>query len=86
MLTFDDEGGRAGAVAGRLHGLLEELGVYVPEKRPWLPHVTVLRFREAPGLSRLCRTWEQLFRPMRLFTSHGCVPAGRSTKFWNRSS
>ena len=50
MLTFDDEGGRAGAVAGRLHGLLEDLGVYVPEKRPWLPHVTVLRFREAPGL------------------------------------
>ena len=26
------------------------------------------------------------FRPTRLFTSHGCVPAGRSTKSWNRSS
>jgi 2'-5' RNA ligase len=50
MLTFDDEGERAAAVAERLHGLLEELGVYEREKRPWLPHVTVLRFREAPGL------------------------------------
>jgi 2'-5' RNA ligase len=50
MLTFDDEGERAAAVAGRLHGLLEELGVYEREKRPWLPHLTVLRFREQPGL------------------------------------
>jgi 2'-5' RNA ligase len=50
MLTFDDDGGRATEVAERLHGLLEELGVYEPEKRPWLAHVTVLRFREAPGL------------------------------------
>jgi 2'-5' RNA ligase len=50
MLTFDDDGKRAAAVAERLHGLLEELGVYEREKRPWLPHVTVLRFREAPGL------------------------------------
>jgi 2'-5' RNA ligase len=50
MLTFDDDGGRAAAIADRLHGLLEELGVYERERRPWLPHVTVLRFREAPGL------------------------------------
>jgi 2'-5' RNA ligase len=50
MLTFDDEGKRATALAERLHGLLEGLGVYEREKRPWLPHLTVLRFREAPGL------------------------------------
>jgi 2'-5' RNA ligase len=50
MLTFDDEGRRTTAVAERLHGLLAELGVYEPERRRWLPHVTVLRFREAPGL------------------------------------
>jgi 2'-5' RNA ligase len=50
MLTFDDEGKRAAAVAERLHGLLEELGVYEREKRQWLPHLTVLRFREPPGL------------------------------------
>jgi len=50
MLTFDDEGGRAGALAGRLHERLEELGVYRREERPWLTHLTVLRFRERPRL------------------------------------
>ena len=29
---------------------LAELGVYEPERRTWLPHVTVLRFRERPRL------------------------------------
>jgi 2'-5' RNA ligase len=50
MLTFDDEGGAATAVAERLHEGLEELGVYRREARPWLPHVTVLRFLERPRL------------------------------------
>jgi RNA 2',3'-cyclic 3'-phosphodiesterase len=44
MLTLDDEGGRATALARRLHAGLEELGVYRREARPWLPHLTVLRF------------------------------------------
>ncbi len=50
MLTFDDEGGRAAALAADLHGRLDALGVYEPERRRWLPHVTVLRFRERPRL------------------------------------
>jgi 2'-5' RNA ligase len=50
MLTFDDEGGRATALAGRLHGALEALGLYRREDRPWLAHLTVLRFRERPRL------------------------------------
>jgi len=50
MLTFDDEGGKAAALAAGLHGRLEALGVYEPERRRWLPHVTVLRFRERPRL------------------------------------
>ena len=50
MLVFDDEGGRATALAGALHERLEQLGVYRREQRPWLPHVTVLRFRERPRL------------------------------------
>jgi 2'-5' RNA ligase len=50
MLTFDDENGRAGALARDLHARLEALGVYEPERRRWLPHVTVLRFRERPRL------------------------------------
>lgn len=50
MLVFDDEGGRAGTVAADLHERLERLGVYTREARPWLPHVTVLRFRRQPRL------------------------------------
>ena len=50
MLTLADEAGAATALARRLHGDLEELGVYRREARAWLPHVTVLRFRERPRL------------------------------------
>jgi 2'-5' RNA ligase len=50
MLVLDDEDGRATAFAGRLHERLEALRLYVRESRPWLPHVTVLRFRERPRL------------------------------------
>jgi len=50
MLKLDDEGGAAAGLACRLHGDLEQLGVYRREARPWLPHVTVLRFRERPRL------------------------------------
>jgi 2'-5' RNA ligase len=50
MLTLDDEEGRGAAIAGDLRRLLEERGLYRPERRPWLPHVTVLRFRERPRL------------------------------------
>ena len=50
MLTFDDEDGRGAGLADDLFGRLEALGVYRREARPWLPHVTVLRFRERPRL------------------------------------
>jgi 2'-5' RNA ligase len=50
MLTFDDADGRAAALAADLHERLAALGVYEPERRKWLPHVTVLRFRKRPGL------------------------------------
>jgi 2'-5' RNA ligase len=50
MVVLEDDGGKAGALAGDLFARLERLGVYTPEKRPWLPHVTVLRFRRRPGL------------------------------------
>jgi len=50
MLTCDDDGGRAEALAEDLHRRLEALGVYERERRRWLPHVTVLRFRERPRL------------------------------------
>ena len=51
MLTLDDEGNRGRALAERLFDGLEALGVYRREARPWLPHVTVLRFRERPRLA-----------------------------------
>jgi 2'-5' RNA ligase len=50
MLVCDDEAGRAGALATDLQERLERLGVYRREARPWLPHLTVGRFRERPGL------------------------------------
>jgi RNA 2',3'-cyclic 3'-phosphodiesterase len=50
MVVFEDEGGAATALASYLHGRLQRLGVYRPERRPWLPHVTVVRFRQQPRL------------------------------------
>ncbi|HWL32506.1 MAG TPA: RNA 2',3'-cyclic phosphodiesterase [Gaiellaceae bacterium] len=50
MLTLGGEVGAAATLADRLHAELAGLGVYRPEARPWLPHVTVLRFRERPRL------------------------------------
>jgi RNA 2',3'-cyclic 3'-phosphodiesterase len=50
MLVFDDEHARAAALAEDVHGRLERLGIYEREQRPWLPHATVVRFRERPRL------------------------------------
>lgn len=59
MLVLRDGDGSAVTLAADLHGRLEQLGVYRAERRPWLPHVTVLRFQErprlAPGLPQLGR-------------------------------
>jgi RNA 2',3'-cyclic 3'-phosphodiesterase len=46
MLTLTDEGGAATRLANDLERRLEQLGLYRRERRPWLPHVTVVRFRE----------------------------------------
>ena len=51
MLVLRDPSGEATRLANGLHARLEELGVYEREARPWLPHVTVLRFRERPRLA-----------------------------------
>lgn len=50
MLVLGDEGGAAAALAGDVQERLEALGVYRREGRPWLPHLTVARFRERPQL------------------------------------
>ena len=51
MIVFDDADGRAVALATLVADGLERLGVYERERRPWLPHLTVLRFRRPPRLS-----------------------------------
>jgi RNA 2',3'-cyclic 3'-phosphodiesterase len=50
MLVLEDESGRAAQLAGDLQQRLERLGVYRREARPWLPHITVARWRERPRL------------------------------------
>lgn len=50
MVVLDDATGEGIRLAGRAFDGLEALGVYKREKRPWLPHVTVVRFRSPPRL------------------------------------
>jgi 2'-5' RNA ligase len=50
MLVLEDEDDRATRIAEQLHEHLEAIGVYRRERRPWLPHLTVVRFRERPRL------------------------------------
>jgi RNA 2',3'-cyclic 3'-phosphodiesterase len=50
MLVLDDEGAQAALLAGDVQERLEGLGVYRREDRPWLPHLTVARWRRRPRL------------------------------------
>jgi len=50
MLVLEDDGGHAALLAGDVQERLERLGVYRLEGRPWLPHLTVARWRERPRL------------------------------------
>jgi RNA 2',3'-cyclic 3'-phosphodiesterase len=51
MLVLDDERGAAAALAADVGKRLERLGVYKVERRPWLAHLTVVRFRKAQRLA-----------------------------------
>jgi RNA 2',3'-cyclic 3'-phosphodiesterase len=51
MLVLGDEAGRGAAFAADLAERLEALGLVGREARPWLAHVTVVRFRTQPRLS-----------------------------------
>ena len=50
MIVFDDVGGGATALAEDVQERMERLGVYRREDRPWLPHLTMLRFHTRPRL------------------------------------
>jgi 2'-5' RNA ligase len=50
MVVLADEGCVAAELQARLTARLVSLGAYRPERRRWLAHVTVARFRERPRL------------------------------------
>jgi 2'-5' RNA ligase len=50
MVVLAETGDRTARLADDLQRRLAELGVYEREARPWLPHVTVARFRTRPRL------------------------------------
>jgi 2'-5' RNA ligase len=50
MIACDDVGGAGAALAADLGERLERIGVYRREQRPWLAHITVVRFRDRPSL------------------------------------
>lgn len=50
MLELRDPTGCAASLAAGLHERLAALLLYRPETRPWLPHVTVVRYRDRPRL------------------------------------
>jgi 2'-5' RNA ligase len=51
MIVLDDVNGAATALANDVAERLQRLAVYRREARPWLPHVTVLRFKERAGVA-----------------------------------
>jgi 2'-5' RNA ligase len=50
MLVLNDAEGAAMRLAEDLQERLELAGTYKRERRPWLPHLTVARFRDRPQL------------------------------------
>jgi RNA 2',3'-cyclic 3'-phosphodiesterase len=50
MVVLEDRTREAGRLAERAFKRLEALRVYKREKRRWLPHITVVRFRAPPKL------------------------------------
>jgi RNA 2',3'-cyclic 3'-phosphodiesterase len=51
MIILDDVHGTATTLADDLGERLERLGAYRRGPRPWLPHVTVWRFKQRAGLA-----------------------------------
>jgi 2'-5' RNA ligase len=49
MLVLDDHNGWAATLQARLSAALVSAGLYEPERRPWLAHLTVARIRRRPS-------------------------------------
>ena len=84
MLVLADPSGHAASLADRVQRGLEHLGVYEPEHRAWLPHVTCLRFRARPDSIRRCPRSGRSRRPASLLCFHACIRQGRGTRCWSR--
>jgi 2'-5' RNA ligase len=52
MVVLRDETDTGTTLAGRVQERLEALRVYTRERRPWLPHITVTRWKERPARVR----------------------------------
>jgi 2'-5' RNA ligase len=52
MLVLDDLDGTGAALAAAVGERLAALGVFAPEARPWLAHVTLVRWQERPARVR----------------------------------
>ena len=77
MLVLDDEGGRAAALAGRLHERAGGARRLPARAAAWLPHVTVLALpASGRGSTRASRPRARSFRPMRLLTVTVCARRG----------
>jgi 2'-5' RNA ligase len=50
MIVLEDVSGAATAFATDLQARLERAGLYRRERRRWLPHVTLVRFRQPAGV------------------------------------
>jgi RNA 2',3'-cyclic 3'-phosphodiesterase len=75
MIVLDDQNERATRIAERLHKRLERARVYEREKRKWLPHLTVTRFRMQPKL-RLDPPDLGLFSPSEAAVYHSLLRPG----------
>jgi len=91
MIVLKDVTGAATALAEDLGARLEQLGVYRFERRPWLSHVTVLRFRERAGLTPEVANIRSIMssgRPSTVPNSAAALqkPAGRRTTHSKRQA
>jgi 2'-5' RNA ligase len=84
MLVFEDRGGGGSALARALEAGLERIGSYRPEQRPWLPHVTVTRFRRPRVSTHPCRCSARSMPSGRRSTVRRCGPRGHATTYSNR--
>jgi 2'-5' RNA ligase len=51
-VELDDPSGHCVALQAAVAGALTAAGLYEPERRPWLPHVTIARARGRSGVGR----------------------------------